>query len=118
MYGENGRGVVHELGLQDEMFARLHTFGKALASNGGKRYIFHITIKGFFINLYILLAAILGSDVLRQYLINYARPLIYSTFMSYSSLASIKCAYDILESGDTVSVSLLKNVTCKMSREN
>lgn len=46
MYGENGRGVVHELGLQDEMFARLHTFGKALASNGGKRYICHITIKG------------------------------------------------------------------------
>ncbi|GAA5816449.1 hypothetical protein MFLAVUS_009978 [Mucor flavus] len=83
VYGENGRGVVHELGLQDEMFARLHTFGKALASNG---------------------AAILGSDVLRQYLINYARPLIYSTFMSYSSLASIKCAYDILESGDTISM--------------
>ncbi|GAA5804070.1 hypothetical protein HPULCUR_009556 [Helicostylum pulchrum] len=83
VYGEKGRGVVHELGLQDEMFARLHTFGKALSSNG---------------------AAILGSDVLRQYLINYARPLIYSTFMSYSSLASIKCAYDILESGDTVSM--------------
>jgi hypothetical protein len=28
--------VVCQFGLEDEMFARLHTFGKALASNGGK----------------------------------------------------------------------------------
>lgn len=83
VYGEYGRGVVSALGLEDEMFARLHTFGKALASNG---------------------AAVLGSETLRQYLINYARPLIYSTFMSFNSLASIKCAYDILENGETVPI--------------
>lgn len=51
-----------------------------------------------------LSAAVLGSETLRQYLINYARPLIYSTFMSFNSLASIKCAYDILENGETVPV--------------
>jgi 8-amino-7-oxononanoate synthase len=34
--GPQGRGLVCELGLEHRIFARLHTFGKALASNGGK----------------------------------------------------------------------------------
>lgn len=34
--GMEGRGLVCELGLERHIFARLHTFGKALASNGGK----------------------------------------------------------------------------------
>jgi hypothetical protein len=50
------------------------------------------------------IAAILGSETLRQYLINYARPLIYSTFMSYSSLALIQTAYKQLESDETKKV--------------
>jgi 8-amino-7-oxononanoate synthase len=33
--GFEGRGLVCELGLEREIFARLHTFGKALAGNGG-----------------------------------------------------------------------------------
>lgn len=35
VYGDCGRGIVCELGLEDRVFARLHTFGKALACNGG-----------------------------------------------------------------------------------
>jgi 8-amino-7-oxononanoate synthase len=35
VYGENGRGLVCGLGLEKRVFARLHTFGKALACNGG-----------------------------------------------------------------------------------
>jgi 8-amino-7-oxononanoate synthase len=35
LYGDNGRGLVCELGLEKRMFARLHTFGKALGCNGG-----------------------------------------------------------------------------------
>jgi 8-amino-7-oxononanoate synthase len=34
--GRKGRGLVCELELEHRIFARLHTFGKALASNGGK----------------------------------------------------------------------------------
>lgn len=34
--GKEGRGLVSELGLENHVFARLHTFGKALAGNGGK----------------------------------------------------------------------------------
>lgn len=36
VYGRNGRGLVSQLGLEKKVFARLHTFGKALACNGGK----------------------------------------------------------------------------------
>ncbi|KAG0288567.1 hypothetical protein BGZ96_007705 [Linnemannia gamsii] len=81
VYGEQGRGLVNELGLESRVFARLHTFSKALASNG---------------------AAMVGPKVLKEYLINYARPLIYSTFTSFSNLASVKSAYQMLIAGETI----------------
>lgn len=36
VYGKRGRGIVCSLGLEDRVFARLHTFGKGLACNGGE----------------------------------------------------------------------------------
>ncbi|OBT82454.1 hypothetical protein VE02_08797 [Pseudogymnoascus sp. 03VT05] len=81
LYGENGRGVVCSLGLERRVFARLHTFGKALACNG---------------------AIMLCSPLTREYLINYARPLIYTTFMSYPSLVAIRTVYDLMINGGTV----------------
>lgn len=80
VYGPQGRGLVCELGLESEVTVRLHTFGKALACNG---------------------AIILCSPLIRQYLINYARPLIYTTFMSYPALAAIKASYAFLAAGKT-----------------
>ncbi|KAF9134068.1 hypothetical protein BG015_003462 [Linnemannia schmuckeri] len=38
VFGEQGRGLVNELGLESRVFARLHTFSKALASNGGNHH--------------------------------------------------------------------------------
>ncbi|KAJ4301375.1 hypothetical protein N0V90_003467 [Kalmusia sp. IMI 367209] len=81
VFGREGRGLVCEFGLENRVFARLHTFGKALGCNG---------------------AIILGSMFLRQYLINYARPLIYTTFMSYPALAAIRTSYSFLSQGKTV----------------
>lgn len=81
VFGEHGRGIVCQEGLEDEIFARVHTFGKALASNG---------------------AVVLGTETLKNYLINYARSFIYTTFMGFSSLASIRCAYQMLEEGDSL----------------
>lgn len=77
-YGPDGAGRVSELGLQNRVSIRLHTFGKALACNG---------------------AAILCSPIMRLYLINYARPLIFTTFMSFPSLVAIRTAYDWMISG-------------------
>lgn len=81
IYGPNGAGIVSQLGLQKRVSVRLHTFGKALASNG---------------------AAILCSPVIRQYMINYARPLIFTTFMSYPSLVAIRTAYNWMMEGKTI----------------
>ena len=78
IYGPRGRGLVSALGLESAVTVRLHTFGKALAANG---------------------AILLCSEVVREYLINYARPLIYTTFMSYPALAAIRASYGFLEQG-------------------
>lgn len=46
-------------------------------------------------------AIIICTPLTRQYLINYARPLIYTTFMSYPALAAIKAAYTFMAQGRT-----------------
>lgn len=58
VYGTKGAGLCVELGIEADVFARVVTFGKAWGNAG---------------------AAVLGSDTLRSYLINFARPFIYST---------------------------------------
>ncbi|MEO6168612.1 MAG: 8-amino-7-oxononanoate synthase [Chitinophagales bacterium] len=73
--GKQGKGLVNELAMEKKVFARLHTFGKALGTHG---------------------AIVLGSETLRNYLINFARPFIYSTALPYPALVSIRCAYDFL----------------------
>lgn len=71
--GAVGEGLVNHLGLEDFCLARIHTFSKALGSHG---------------------AVILCSSDLRDFLINYCRPFIFSTALPFHTLASIKCAYD------------------------
>lgn len=56
-------------------FAKVVTFGKALGVQG---------------------AIVLGNKNLKEFLINFARPFIYTTAPSFLHLASIKCAYQIL----------------------
>lgn len=80
VFGPKGRGLVCELGLEKHFAVRLHTFGKALACNGG---------------------ILLCSPLIRQYLVNYARPMIYTTFMSYPALAAIRASYSFLMEGKT-----------------
>src|SRR5713226_1323047 len=58
--GKAGRGIVASSDLQDDVFAIVHTCGKALASMG---------------------AFVCGSKALKPYLINHARSFIFSTAM-------------------------------------
>ncbi|PHS10507.1 MAG: 8-amino-7-oxononanoate synthase [Kordia sp.] len=73
--GVFGFGLVHQLGLEIEVFARIVTFGKAMGCHG---------------------AAILGSEQLKDYLINFSRSFIYTTGLSPHSLATIHMAYEEL----------------------
>jgi len=68
-------GLVNQSGLEDKVFARVATFGKALGCHG---------------------AIILGSALLREYLINFSRSFIYTTAAPFHQLASVKCAYELL----------------------
>lgn len=79
IFGDHGKGLVQQLGLQDKVFARVFTFGKSLGCHG---------------------AAVLGSPSLRQYLINFARSFIYTTAAPVHTIASVKCAYQMLIATD------------------
>ncbi|MBL4888323.1 MAG: pyridoxal phosphate-dependent aminotransferase family protein, partial [Flavobacteriaceae bacterium] len=76
-FGSHGQGLVQELGLEEAVFARIITFGKALGCHG---------------------AAILGSALLKQYLINFARPFIYTTALPPHAIATIIVSYKHLGS--------------------
>lgn len=102
--GPQGRGLVCALGLQDEVSVRLHTFGKALACNGGALTPAPNMQRPCGLT-FMLIAILLCSPLIREYLINYARPLIYTTFLSYPALAAIRASYTFLQSGKTEFVS-------------
>lgn len=89
VFGTFGKGLVCEYALEKKVFARLHTFGKALGTHGG---------------------AIIGSKLLREYLLNFARSFIYTTALPYHSLFSIRCAYGLLQEADEIINSLHQNI--------
>ena len=91
IYGDKGTGMVREHQLQDDVFARIITFGKAFGVHG---------------------AAVLGSSELIQYLINFARSFIYSTALPPHSLVAIRESHSLLnvEYGLTAQGLLRENI--------
>lgn len=77
VFGKNGEGLAQHLNLQNKIFARVYTFGKALGCHG---------------------ATVVGSALLRQYLINFARSFIYTTALPFHALACISAGYDEISS--------------------
>jgi 8-amino-7-oxononanoate synthase len=74
--GFNGSGMATELKLHREIFARIFTFGKAIGVHG---------------------ACIAGPAILINYLINFARPFIYTTALPIHTLTSIRSSFDHLQ---------------------
>ena len=85
VFGKYGEGLVQQLNLQEQVFARIVTFGKALGSHG---------------------AVILGSQELKEYLINFSRAFIYTTSLTPHTLSTIKHAY--LELSRTINIKFLQ----------
>ncbi|WP_187261264.1 aminotransferase class I/II-fold pyridoxal phosphate-dependent enzyme [Pontibacter beigongshangensis] len=75
LYGSKGEGLTVELGLEQQVFARVLTFGKAMGCHG---------------------AAVAGPAVLRDFLINFSRAFIYTTALPAHNLLALKCAYQLL----------------------
>lgn len=74
--GDKGIGLVGKLNLQDKVTASVVTFGKALGCHG---------------------AAVLCSELLKNYLINFCRAFIYTTAMPSGQAQHIHENYKLLE---------------------
>lgn len=79
IFGMKGEGRVVEQGLEDKVYARVITYGKALGSHG---------------------AVVVGSAILKDFLVNYARSFIYTTALPFSSVLRLEKVYDILSNQD------------------
>ncbi|KZP00456.1 PLP-dependent transferase [Calocera viscosa TUFC12733] len=78
LLGPKGRGLVSHLGLEKDILVRLNTFGKAFGSSG---------------------SVVLTTPLIRNYFLNYARPVIYTTAIPQFNVLSIGCTLDFLEDG-------------------
>ncbi|WP_017731756.1 aminotransferase class I/II-fold pyridoxal phosphate-dependent enzyme [Nafulsella turpanensis] len=74
IFGE-GKGLVCALGLEEKVWARVYTFGKAMGSHG---------------------ACVAGTADLKEYLINFARPFIYTTALPPHSLVALQESFRFL----------------------
>ncbi|MBU2995632.1 pyridoxal phosphate-dependent aminotransferase family protein [Cellulophaga baltica] len=90
VFGDKGQGLLHELGIQDQVFAQIVTFGKAMGCHG---------------------AAVLGSIQLKNYLVNFARSFIYTTGLSPHAVATIISAYQELLRQNKNREKLLENIS-------
>lgn len=90
IFGLQGEGLVQSKQLQNRVFARIHTFGKALGCHG---------------------AVVVGPAVLRDFLINFSRSFIYTTALPLHSLAAIHCAHQLMKSSETLREKLWQLIT-------
>lgn len=79
VYGNKGEGLVSSLHLEEKVFARVITFGKAMGLHG---------------------AAVLGSRTLINFLINHSRAFIYTTALPPHTYVLLQKSYTLLPSAD------------------
>ena len=87
VFGTEGRGVCDMMRVKP--LVRVHTFGKALGCHG---------------------AVVVGPAVLKPFLSNYAKPLIYSTSLPPVSLLAIREAYAVMREESTETQATLQNL--------
>jgi 8-amino-7-oxononanoate synthase len=97
VFGDKGEGLAQSLQLHNRIFARIMTFGKGLGCHG---------------------SVILGSNELKEYLINFARSFIYTTGLSPHSVATILIAYQHLEIDNEAIAQLRRNIVLFNQQKN
>jgi 8-amino-7-oxononanoate synthase len=95
VYGPAGQGLVFELDLCSQVFARVVTFGKAWGNAG---------------------AVVLGTSALKEYLVNFARPFIYSTAPTPAHVSALISTLHYLPSQNEARKKLQENIA--FFREN
>jgi 8-amino-7-oxononanoate synthase len=87
--GADGSGFAVKQELHHKVDIRIYTFGKAMGVHG---------------------ACVCGSKNLTSYLINFARPFIYTTALSPHSVCAIACAFDFLTENISLQNQLESNI--------
>ncbi len=93
--GVFGWGLVHQTGLQEQVLATVVTYGKAFGLAG---------------------AAILGSKLLTDYLLNFSAPLIYTTGLPIYHATAIRTAYGFLADNPSLALSL-QNLLARFAQQ-
>lgn len=89
IYGAEGNGIAVSLDVYQKVDIRIYTFGKAMGIHG---------------------ACVAGSANLVQYLVNFARPFIYTTTLSPHNFVSIDCAFEYLQENILLQETLHKKI--------
>lgn len=89
IHGKNGEGLSCQLSLDAKIPVRIYTFGKAMGIHG---------------------ACIAGSKVLINYIINFARPFIYTTAVDAKNVLSISAAFNFLSEKKFLVLELERNI--------
>lgn len=90
IYGKNGEGLIHTVQKANACMARIYGFGKAIGCQG---------------------ACIVGSDQLKELLINKHRGLIYSTGISPLLTQAILHNYSIIQQASELRQKLKENIS-------
>ncbi|CAG9952628.1 unnamed protein product [Clonostachys rosea f. rosea IK726] len=77
--GPDGKGLVCELGLEEDIAVVMHSFGKAIGAAG---------------------AIILGNKSIRDTVINFSRAVMFSTAPTFTFIAAIRSGYKVLGTKD------------------
>ncbi len=89
IYNEDGSGYTCQLGLEQDVFARVMTFGKGLSCHG---------------------ATIVGSNKLRDFLINFGKSFIYTTAPDLLSMKKVKWAIQYRRDNPALQEELFQNI--------
>lgn len=89
IFGERGQGAACSLDLEQAVFARTYTFGKAVGIHG---------------------ACIVGDRKLKEYLINFSVPFIYTTAMPPHTLLAVEEAFRYIVEKPELRENLFENV--------
>lgn len=87
--GPKGAGLAVKHNLHEKIDIRIYTFGKGMGVHG---------------------ACVAGADTHIRYLINFARPFIYTTALSQHQVASIHCAFAYLGSNMNLQAKLKNKI--------
>jgi 8-amino-7-oxononanoate synthase len=89
IWGNSGNGLVCDLGLEEIVPIRIHTYGKAMGCHG---------------------ACVISNKIVKDYLINFARPFIYTTAMPLHNLVAIELAYQFIKVNSKLQSEISKKI--------